>query len=149
PNHFEARLYLALALSQESLGEAAEHLKLLHKRDPANDQVRLPLAVWCRTLGQWEEAKQLLDEILKDEPDWAPVLVERGLLALDMQEVEAAEHFLRQAHQIAPESPEANLALAGCLRQKGKAEEAEQCLNKYRQLEAEFRRKTEGTSPKH
>src|SRR5204862_402238 len=44
PDHVEARLQLALAGAQESPRPAAEHLQRLHRRDPADRQVRLLLA---------------------------------------------------------------------------------------------------------
>ena len=53
-------------------------------------------------MGQLEEARQLLDAMLADDPDRAPVLLERGRLALDMKQPAEAEAWLRRAVARAP-----------------------------------------------
>src|SRR5262249_10870034 len=44
PDHFDARVNLAATLLEYDVGEAAEHLELLHARDPRNPQVSMLLA---------------------------------------------------------------------------------------------------------
>jgi cytochrome c-type biogenesis protein CcmH/NrfG len=51
PDHFEARLQLALAVTQEAPAEAAAHLQLLRDRHPKNNHVRLLLATHRRVVS--------------------------------------------------------------------------------------------------
>lgn len=134
PDHVEARLALAFAVSQKSPKEALEHLELLYRRDPTNNQVRLPLARVRRALGQFDEARVLLDEILEDEPDRFAFLLERGRLALDENQPDKAEKWLRRAVQRAPNSPEALFQLATSLRLQGKTREWKKCFDRAKQL---------------
>src|SRR5207249_1211141 len=69
PDHFDARLHLAQAVAQKAPAEAARHFQILRERDPTNNQVRFSLATIRRGLGQIEEARQVLDEMLADDPD--------------------------------------------------------------------------------
>jgi tetratricopeptide (TPR) repeat protein len=105
PNSFPARFQLAQFVAAENPAEAANHLRLLLKQAPANTQVSLALAGVQRSLGQLDEARQLLDELLVASPNDAAVLLQRGLVALDLQQVEEAERLLRRALELAPNQP--------------------------------------------
>ncbi len=94
PEHFEARYRLALALEQLEPTAAAEQLEILRQRDPEDPRVLLSLAAVRRSLGQLDEARELLDRLVASHPDQASALLARGELALDAQRAEEAETWL-------------------------------------------------------
>jgi len=82
------------------------------------------LASVRRSLGQLDEARELLDRLLASHPDDASALLARGELALDAQRPEEAEHWLRRALTLQPDDPETNFALSRSLKGVGHVEEA-------------------------
>ena len=137
PEHFEARLQLAAALEDYNPREAAEHLEVLRARQPQNKRVRLLLAHYRRSLGQFAEAAQILDEVLAVSPDDAAALLERGKTALDAGRFEDAAQFLRRALVAAPNEPFVHLALSRALHLSGKEGEAQLHQLRYNEIESE------------
>jgi Flp pilus assembly protein TadD len=86
--------------------------------------VRLPLARVRRALGQSEEARHLLDDMLASAGNAVPALIERGRLDLDLKRPEDAERWLRRAVAVAPDDPDTHRALSDCLLARGKEAEA-------------------------
>jgi predicted Zn-dependent protease len=140
PDHFGARLYLAIAVVQEVPGEAASHLEMLRQREPKHKHVRFVLANARRLLGELEEARELFDELLADYPDEVTFVLERGLVDLDAGRPKAAERWLRRALALAPNEPEVNLALSRCLRGLAQPEEASRYQARFQELEAARKR---------
>jgi tetratricopeptide (TPR) repeat protein len=140
PAHFQARWYLAAAIAQEAPEEAAAHLEMLRRDRPDFRQTTLVLAKVRRSLGQHEQARALLDELLNSDRNDLSVLLECGTLALDTQDLEAAEGWLRQAERLAPEHPEVLLALSRTLQLKGQPDEARGYRLRFQQIEAEHKR---------
>src|SRR5262249_22789589 len=95
PTHEKARRLLALALVRSDRArEAAEHLERL-PRSSADAEVLLGLARCRRSMGQGDEARRLLDQLLAREPRHAEALCERGKLALQSGRPAQAEGWLR------------------------------------------------------
>src|SRR5207247_1177614 len=115
PDHFEARLYLTAALIDFDAREAVEHLEILRRRDPQNSQVCLLLATLRHAFGQFQEAQQILDEILTRDPDHETALLERGKVALDAGRPADAEPFLQRALARTPDGLSIHRAMARCL----------------------------------
>jgi tetratricopeptide (TPR) repeat protein len=105
PNSIPARLQLALFVAAENPTEAAGHLYLLRQQAPTNTQVGLALAGVQRSLGQLEQAKQVLDELREASPNDVALLLQRGQVALDLQQVDEAERLWRRALELAPNHP--------------------------------------------
>ena len=79
PEHFEARLQLAAALEDYNPREAVEHLEILRERQPRNKRVRLLLAHYRRSLGQFAEATvQLIKERFLVSDDFAALFDRAG-----------------------------------------------------------------------
>ena len=135
--HFEARLQLAAALEDYNPREAVQHLEILRERQPRNKQVRMLLAHYRRSLGQFSEAAQILDEVLAGSPDDAAALLERGKTALDAGRFEDAALFLRRAVVAAPNEPFVHLALSRALHLSGKEGEAQLHQQRYNEIESE------------
>jgi tetratricopeptide (TPR) repeat protein len=145
PSHREARTMLAMHLAQEHPAESAVEWQKLNDEFPDNDMIRLNLADVRRRLGELEEAQLLLDRVLEGDATNVPALIGRGRIAMDLQELSAAEDWFRRACRQDPSSIEGNLALSRCLRAAGKVEEADRLHNKVEQLRAERARQREAS----
>lgn len=102
--------------------------------------MRLLLAVGRHGLGQFEEARQLLDELLAANPKNFPALVERGRLALDAQQPAEAEASLRRAEALAPDHADVNLQLGRTLQLLGRTQEVQRYQERFRQIDAAQKR---------
>jgi tetratricopeptide (TPR) repeat protein len=140
PNHFGARLQLGIFLAQEKPADALAEFETLHRREPANNQVRAWLAATHRNLGHLDEARVQLDELLRVEPNNVGALHERALVAMDAQRPSEAEQWLQQALLLAPRDPRINLAMGNCLVAAGRAADAKPYQEKFLELQAEQRR---------
>jgi tetratricopeptide (TPR) repeat protein len=141
PNHYQARLHLALAVLQQSPEESEEHLRILHRRYGDNVQLQLNLAAVCRMLGRLDEAKRLLTELLGAHPKNVAALVELGNLAMDMNQPAAGLSFLRQALALAPDEPQVHFSMSRCLRLTGDTAEATRHHGVFLQINAERQRR--------
>ena len=94
PAQREARLFLALFQVQTAPHEALRHLRILHERHPDDNAIRLALATVLRDAGQAGEAQPLLDAVLAEQPELLVALLERGRVALDLQDPPTAELWL-------------------------------------------------------
>jgi tetratricopeptide (TPR) repeat protein len=132
PNDRVARLGLAqllLDVSQDGSKALEQFDRLL--KDSREAATTLGYARSLLLLGRTDEGRLLLDDWLRDHPDDAPALTERGKLALEEKQLDAAESWLRHAVQLAPSDPRANHSLYLCLVRKGKAAEAEECQTRF------------------
>jgi tetratricopeptide (TPR) repeat protein len=146
PDAEEARLRLADLLTDSHHGkEALEHYDYLRQRHVANSKVLLGLARCRRQLGQSEEARQALEELLAEEPNDFAALAERGRLALEAGDPAAAEEWLRKSLAIAPYERETNHIFLQCLHRRGKKQEADACQARLEEINQDLRRLVEVT----
>ncbi len=143
PNNFAARYHLANFIGQEAPDEATVHIRQLLRQDPSNLQLKFSLASGLRSLGQNDEAKTLLDELLRVQPTHEAALTERGKLALDERRLVDAELWLRRALDASPNLADAHGALVRCLLQAGRDIEAQTHLSRFQQIEANENRRGE------
>jgi tetratricopeptide (TPR) repeat protein len=120
--------------------EALRQFETLRGRCGDTPAVVLGLAKSRRQLGQTEKAKQLLNALLKDQPQNAAALVERGKVALEQEQFEEAESFLRRGVELAPHDREAHHNLSVALRQEGRGEEAAKEIARVQEIDADLRR---------
>jgi predicted Zn-dependent protease len=139
PSHVAARWHLANSLIQAAPAESAQLLESLHQDYPDDRDVHLLLATAHRNHGDLNEATTLLDELLAATPDDVNVLLERGKVAVDARQAQQAEAWLRRAEKLAPQNPDISLALARCLLQAGRPEEAQRYQDRFDQAEARRR----------
>src|SRR5439155_5752259 len=104
--------------------QAVAHFELLRQRQVSNPALLLGLAQCRKGLGAPDAARQMLDDLLAEHPDYFPALIERGKLALDSSQLDLAERYFRDAVQRAPYDSRANYNLYLCLQRRGKKEEA-------------------------
>lgn len=141
PNHREARYRFADALLRiDRPEEALRQFEYLNQqpRDDAAD-ILLGLARSHRQLGHTETARQLLDELLADNPHQSFALQERGKIALEMESPAAAEKWFRQALADYPYDPQCNYLLAQSLRKQGREAEARDYLAARRRLDDDLK----------
>lgn len=119
PNSSTALSNLGAALAQVGDYAGAEtHLSRCIDLEPANPD---PVMVYCRMLrraGDYERALSRLDVGLADFPGNADLLLEKGMLLIRMEQVDAAEAVLVEAGQVHPR-PEVSVALASVAQLRG------------------------------
>jgi tetratricopeptide (TPR) repeat protein len=136
PKHREARIMLAIFLSQEYPADAVDIWQQLHDEYPDDLDTTLNLADLRRRLGQLSEADSLFAKVLAREPNHVAALLNRGLIAMDLQDLAGAEALLRTAYQADSRSAQVNLALSRCLRASGEFDEAKVFQAKFDQIKA-------------
>jgi tetratricopeptide (TPR) repeat protein len=139
PDNDEARLQLAgqQAHSGDLLAALAQ-FEALRQKQGDTPAVLKGLAFCRRTMNQPEEARQLLEAVLKENPrDWR-ALAERGRLAMDQESAEEAEKWLRQAAAIAPHESDIKYSLCQCLRRLGKTQEAAEILARVERVDKDL-----------
>jgi len=93
--------------------------------NPSRHDARRDLAMVLVELGEAEEAKDLLLDVLKADPrDVASLVILGNHYAKADSDLDTAERFFRRAIEIDPENPNAHNSLAGMLCQKGANDEA-------------------------
>src|SRR5205807_9329761 len=87
-----------------------------------------------------EEARELLDGLLKEHPDHVPALVERGRVAFHLESPSAAEVWLQRAVIQGPHNREAHRLLLVYLEAQGKTDAARRCSAALQQIEGDTAR---------
>jgi tetratricopeptide (TPR) repeat protein len=139
------------ALARQRLGEhqfvrrkntaaAEEHFAALHQLAPGDANAGVYLARCWVEQGHWEEARQLLDELLAAHPHDPVVLTERAKVALCDGQAARAEGWLQEAISLQPHTPHAYYQLFLCLSGQDKAAEAESFRRKYQELQDSLQR---------
>lgn len=141
PEHDEARLKLTAALlERREIPEAITHLEYLRQHNCDDPLVKVRLARCRDFLGEQDEAVRLLEEVLNQQPQFAPALLERGRIALSRGDYQAAEDWLQDAVARSPGEHEARYLLVRCLHRSEKEAEARQQEQKLKLLESDLRR---------
>ncbi|HMC66914.1 MAG TPA: tetratricopeptide repeat protein, partial [Gemmataceae bacterium] len=137
PDSNEARLRLANVLYRVGrVREAVGHFEWLRQQE-SNKQVLLGLAKCRYDLHQLDEARQLLEALLAENPSYVPALVERGRVAFRQGQVPKAENLLQRAVKIAPFDRESHVILHRFLDVQGKKAEAQKCLARINEIDVE------------
>jgi Flp pilus assembly protein TadD len=147
PGSFEARLRLADSLMfTTEYQEAAEIYATLNRERPDSPLAGMGLAQADAKIGRLDEAAATLDGLLARYPTDAPVLLERGRLALLAGDSLHAEAWLGRAAAVAPWDYQTNYSLLQALRQQGKNREAaavEKHVHRIQEDSAVLRKLTE------
>ena len=135
PGSNEARLHLANMLYRVGRQrEAVGHFELLRQRDP-NKQVLLGLAKCRYDAHQLDEARQLLDAALAQDPKYVRALVERGRIAFRLGDAVEAEEWLQKAIAESPHDRESHLMLYRYLAAQNKKEAADKVLARLDEID--------------
>ncbi len=123
-------LHTIRALLAESLiafnnyEEATEHAEFLYRHMPNDPRAQLVLALCRRAQAKPAEARALFDRVLAVRPDDVRALVGRSRIAMEEEQFEQAEKWLREAVRLAPRDRIAVKALGDCLGHMKKETEA-------------------------
>jgi tetratricopeptide (TPR) repeat protein len=142
PANMESQLRLGDLLLEHfhEPANALDHFTRAAEEDPDNPTVRLGIARSRRQLGDRDEARRLLDELLTDHPDLPQALAERGMIALQDDQLDRAEAWLRKAVELAPDDKDALFTLISCLEEQDNVEEARRFREKLITVEGDLRR---------
>jgi tetratricopeptide (TPR) repeat protein len=125
PEDREAHLALGRLWYRHALpGAAAEQFEYVLAHWPDDEGALLGLAECRIDQGRTDEAIVLLDRVLAANPSSSSALFFRGKAALVQDNPAAAEGYLRQAVQLAPDDADALYLLVTCLRARGQEAEA-------------------------
>jgi len=92
--------------------------------DAKNHFVMASLAWAHWKAGNADKARQLLDQVLKADPDHELALNRAGMMAMDQGDMPAAEEYFKRAVAAAPEAQEGYLNLIGLHKAAGNVKEA-------------------------
>lgn len=141
PAHDNARLQLAVFLAFSGRADqAVEHFERLWQRQAQNPQVLLGLARCRDSQGRTKEADQLLDALLRQNPQDIPALRERSKTALRAGQEAEAENWLRKCLALDPYDQEATYLLALCLERRGQKQEAQVVWTRLERIDADLKR---------
>jgi tetratricopeptide (TPR) repeat protein len=115
-------------------------LEYLHRRYPKNAEMTVALAGARYAQGQLPQARQLLDDVLAEQPDNEAALRERGRIALKVENAAEAEKWLRRADQLNPHDIGMLQLLSSALEQQGKQDEARIFQERHKQTDGDFKR---------
>lgn len=126
PSRDDARKWLALGLIEAGHYEVAvNHLRELRRRTPGDQSIIIHLARAHKDLGQTEQARELLDALLAEQPRNAMALRVRGEVELAADPA-AAETWLRKSIAAFAFDYQAHFLLSQALSRQNKESEAQQ-----------------------
>jgi Flp pilus assembly protein TadD len=132
PNLSTARLRLAeLQLEHSAVEEAAPNLELLAKQFPERVDIKARLGQ-CRFLQGSDDARDLLEDAVKEMPDDQALLIHLAKLDMQAGNYVKAEGWLRHALQVDSTDTESRFNLVSCLQQAGRMKEADAEMDRYR-----------------
>jgi predicted Zn-dependent protease len=141
PDNRPARALLAGLLYRAQQYMEAVGLYADLRRDRPDDFGALLGLERCRDrMGQADEARALALELEERFPDNSEALLEAGRFALADGRVADAERLLRRAAELAPGDHEVHYHLGLCLERAGKADEAREHFERFKQVEADLAR---------
>jgi tetratricopeptide (TPR) repeat protein len=145
PDHFQARLKLAVSLGDEQkVPEAIAEYERLLAAHPTNAALMMGLAVNKERIGAIEEAKRLFQAAV-DSPEAASneMLFHEGThslgrIALKENRVEEAVELLRKSVSLRPTDAGAHYSLGIALARAGQTDEAKREIQRSRELQELF-----------
>jgi tetratricopeptide (TPR) repeat protein len=132
------RMAHALLYGKNDAAEALKHFESLYQRGERGHAVRLGMAQCHWDLGDQDEARRMLDDLLASSPDDPVVLTELGKMAMQMGKPAEAEEHLRHAVRLDPVSFQAHNILCQCLEALGRKSEADQQRRKADQIKQDL-----------
>ena len=134
---FPAQIRLAYLLNKR--GQHAEALQLLQQVSTTDDQQRVQLAMvraqLLRDANQFEQAYQVLNQALEQQPDQIDLLYETAMMADKIGKPDIFEQLMRKVIKIKPDHAQAYNALGyGLLERNERIPEAMQLVQKALQL---------------
>lgn len=141
PEHVPARLLLARTLYDGSHYEkAAAEYKIVLEQEPDNFAARVGLATYLLLIGQWTEARPLVEGLYRENPDHAAVLHLKGRLAEADGRLDEAVRFLQASLAAKPSDNLTCYHLVRCYQRLGDDAAAGKCLDQLDRIEKDQER---------
>jgi len=129
PENSEYLAFLGAVLGMEQkLPESTSYLEKALHLDPQNLRIRRNLASNQFQMGQFQAAKKNLERILKVEPHETTSILLLGMVDEGLKDYQHALGLLESVPQEVKKHSKAQVALARCYYQTGKAEKAREVL---------------------
>lgn len=138
PDHYEARLRLATALSTTEPRTALSMYIQLERESSGRPEVRVGIARCHRQLGDFSAAAEVIGPLLNDRPNDGEVVIEAAKLALDRGRPSEAEPLLRHAIELVPNIREPVVQLIRCLSDLGRDAEAAAARAKLAKMNEQY-----------
>lgn len=139
PDNDRARTLLAgLLYRAQRFAEAADQYDELRRRRPEDLSPLLGLARCRDRQGRPDEARPLMREMEERFAGNSQAVLECGKFALSDGRPADAERLLRRAVELSPGDHEIHYQLGLCLERAGKAEEAREHFDRFKQVEADL-----------
>jgi len=138
PQDSKAWLGLGLAyLNQQRYADARKALERSLQLDPDLVEAEYEFGVLASKEGNAQEAIQRLEHVVQEQPGHAKALLHLGTLYLQTEELEKAQSTFERSEAADPSDPETEYQLSLLSNRMGKAEEARQHMERFRQLKQE------------
>ncbi len=112
----ETKIKLFSAVEQELLEQIEEK--------PGDARLHVFISTFYRNAGQLERAKAELEVARSLSPNKQAIILEQGIVAYQMQDIETAHAFFKEAYELAPEFPAARTFYIATLTLRGEDQEA-------------------------
>jgi len=141
PDHLVARngLIDELLVSRQA-PDALPVLEQLLADHPSDRTGRLKMAKCRRMIGEHSVARTILDELLRESPNDAMILAERGTIEMESGEPGEAEKWYREAVRHPSFEPSLYLQFAVCLERNDRREEAAEQRVLHQRAESDLAR---------
>jgi len=138
PQDSKAWLGLGLAyLNQQRFPDARNALERSLQLDPNLAEAEYQFGIVASKEGNAQEAIQRLEHVVQQQPRHAKALLNLGTLYLQAGELEKAQGALQRSEAADPADPETEYQLSLLSNRIGKADEARQHMERFRQLKQE------------
>ena len=129
-------------------GTEAEHeLRNALKLDPADISSKYHLAYALIQLQRKDEARALMEEVIRSDPNHADAHYELGKLQLERGEVKAAISNLETGTKLNPDGDHIHYQLAMAYQRESRAADAQREIKVYQELKNRHRGRNDSESP--
>ncbi|MGI9035809.1 MAG: tetratricopeptide repeat protein [Pyrinomonadaceae bacterium] len=127
-------LGLTLAAQLDKIEIARRQLNHCLEIDPANFEAKYQLGLSYKAQGDAAPAIRLLEEVVRQKPDYAPALRDLGALYLQTNDEEKARVVLEKSVALAPDDAETHFQLSRLYNLLGNSQLAKQHLEMFQKI---------------
>jgi tetratricopeptide (TPR) repeat protein len=143
PGWEDAALFkVRVLVSQKDISGVLKYYESYLESHPRANNMRLGYARHLVDLKQWDKAREQFKRVAADTPGDAEVVFTIALLALQSNELDEAERFMKRAIELQPENDQARLYLGQIAEQRKHFDEAIQWYSSIESAENHFEAQT-------
>jgi tetratricopeptide (TPR) repeat protein len=128
-----------ILLHQGKLDEAVGEFRAELQAHPADARAKYHVAYGLLMLQQKDQAFALLNEVVRDKPDYADAQYQLGKMLLERGDVKAAIERLEIAVHLDPTKDYSYFQLSAAYRRDGRMDDAQHALQDYQKLKEKER----------